>query len=75
MPFYLPRPSMEASIFSQLLFNPVTTAQPRGVSRRGHELRTGEIQIALTGTFLRKAKTSAQFKLGLEVMFLDPTNL
>jgi hypothetical protein len=32
-------------------------------------------QIAFTGTFLRQAKTPAQFKLGLEEMFLQPSDL
>src|SRR5947209_125182 len=75
MPFHFPLPAMLARIFSQLLFNPATTAESRCVRWRGHELGTGEIQIALTGTFLGEAKTSAQFKLSLEVMVLDPANL
>jgi hypothetical protein len=75
MPFHFPLPAMLARIFSQLLFNPAATAQPWCVCWRGHELGAGEIQIALTRAFLGKAETSAQFKLGLEVMVLDPTDL
>jgi hypothetical protein len=53
-------PAMCVSIFYQFLFNPAAAAQSGRIRRRGHELRAGEVQIALTGAFLGETQAPAK---------------
>ncbi|GAC1686793.1 MAG: hypothetical protein PVS3B1_26540 [Ktedonobacteraceae bacterium] len=62
MPFRLPLPAMLSRVFYQFPFNPVATAQPRGIRRCGHELGTREVQFTLARTLLGKPEAASQLK-------------
>src|SRR6266566_2262371 len=75
MPFHLPLPAMAERIFYQLLFYPVTTAQPGCVRWGGYEFGTGEVQLAFTWALLGKPEATSQFEFRFEKIFLNPLEI